>query len=173
MAASGNHGSKEELVAELKRLGIETETIQHPEVFTMEAMMPYMKDISGAVGKNLFMKDKKKRLWLLSARHDRAVNLAKLAKTVGARGLRLAEESILQEKLGVSQGCVTPLALLNDKSGDVTFLLDSDFTEGGHQRVFFHPMTNSETMGMAPEDFVTFLKETGHEPIMVNFDAME
>lgn len=37
-------------------------------------MMPHLQDVSGAVTKNLFLKDKKKKsLWLVSARHDRQV----------------------------------------------------------------------------------------------------
>ena len=137
----------------------------------METMMPHLKDIQGAVGKNLFMKDKKKGLWLLSCRHDCPVNLSNLAKKVGAPGgLRLADESILKEKLGVAQGCVTPFALFNDKNNDVKFLLDDDFVTGGHEMVLFHPLVNSATMGMTPEDLMKFLKETGHEPVMVNFD---
>ncbi|XP_022110326.1 prolyl-tRNA synthetase associated domain-containing protein 1-like isoform X2 [Acanthaster planci] len=174
MAESGNHGGREELMAELKRLDIETEIVEHPEVFTVEAMMPHLQDISGVVGKNLFLKDKKKGLWLLTARHNRVVNLAKLAKTVGAPGgLRLADESVLQEKLGVTQGCVTPFALFNDRGKEVKFLLDRDLTDKGHPRVNFHPMTNVATLGMAPDDFLKFVRETGHEPILVNFDALE
>ncbi|XP_071792432.1 prolyl-tRNA synthetase associated domain-containing protein 1-like [Asterias amurensis] len=171
---SSTKGGRKELENELKKLDIETLTIEHPEVFTVETMMPHLKDISGAVGKNLFMKDKKKKgLWLLTCRHDRPVNLATLAKTVGAPGgLRLADESILKDKLGVAQGCVTPYALFNDESNDVKFLLDSDFITGGHERVFFHPMVNSATTGMSPEDFLKFVKETGHEVVMVNFEEM-
>lgn len=39
--------------------------------------MPHLQDVSGAVTKNLFLKDKKKKgLWLVSARHDRQVSPA-------------------------------------------------------------------------------------------------
>lgn len=37
--------------------------------------MPHLQDVGGAVTKNLFLKDKKKKgLWLVSARHDRQVS---------------------------------------------------------------------------------------------------
>lgn len=39
--------------------------------------MPHLQDVGGAVAKNLFLKDKKKKsLWLVSARHDRQVSRA-------------------------------------------------------------------------------------------------
>lgn len=41
----------------------------------MDEMMPHLQEVSGAVTKNLFLKDKKKKsLWLVSARHDRQVS---------------------------------------------------------------------------------------------------
>lgn len=164
---------RKELEEYLKNNNIETVCVDHPEVFTVEEMMPHVQHLSGAITKNLFLKDKKKKgLWLVTARHDRQVNLNDLAKKlgVGSGNLRFAEEAAMLEKLRVGQGCATPLALFCDKQGDVKFVLDSDLVNGGHERVYFHPMTNSATMGLKPEDFLTFLKETGHEPILHNFD---
>lgn len=70
----------------------------------------------------------------------------------------------------VGQGCATALALLFDKDQSVKFILDRDLVEGGHERIYFHPMTNSATMGLRPDDLLRFLKETGHEPILESFD---
>ncbi|KAJ0066797.1 hypothetical protein NL108_002812, partial [Boleophthalmus pectinirostris] len=71
-------------------------------VFTVEEMMPHLQGVTGAVSKNLFLKDKKKKsLWLVSARHDRQVNLNDLAKKlgVGSGNLRFADEAVMVEKL--------------------------------------------------------------------------
>uniref|UniRef100_A0A8D2ZTU4 PrdX deacylase domain-containing protein 1 n=1 Tax=Scophthalmus maximus TaxID=52904 RepID=A0A8D2ZTU4_SCOMX len=133
-----------------------------PQVFTVEEMMPHLQDVGGAVTKNLFLKDKKKKgLWLVSARHDRQVNLNDLAKKlgVGSGNLRFADEAAMLEKLKVGQGCATALALLFDKD-----------RSGGHERVYFHPMTNTATMGLRPDDLLRFLKETGHDPILESFE---
>lgn len=164
-------GGRKELMEYLDKLGIKSETVEHPEVFTVEAMMPHLKGLNGAVVKNLFMKDKKKKgLWLITVLHDREVNLNELAKKVNAPGgLRFADESILMEKLGVGQGCVTPLALFNDVNHDVKFVLDADILEGEHEKVYSHPMSNSATTGIKSEDFQNFLKATGHDPISVHF----
>ena len=135
--------------------------------------MPHVQHLSGAVTKNLFLKDKKKKaLWLVSTRHDRQVNLNDLAKKlgVGSGNLRFADEAIMVEKLKVGQGCATALALFCDKDQSVKFVLDSDLVNGSHERIYFHPMTNAATMGLKPDDLMKFLKETGHEPVLQSFD---
>ncbi|XP_062864410.1 prolyl-tRNA synthetase associated domain-containing protein 1 [Trichomycterus rosablanca] len=142
-------------------------------VFTVEEMMPHVQHLNGAVTKNLFLKDKKKKsLWLVSVRHDRQVNLNDLAKKlgVGSGNLRFADEAAMLEKLKVGQGCATALALFCDKDQSIKFVLDNDLTTGGHERVYFHPMTNAATMGIKPDDLMRFLKETGHEPILYSFE---
>lgn len=162
-----------ELETYLQGLDIQTVCVEHPPVFTVEEMMPHLEGVSGAVSKNLFLKDKKKKgLWLVSARHDRQVNLNDLAKKlgVGSGNLRFADEAIMVEKLKVGQGCATALSLLFDKEQSVKFVLDRDLVEGGHERVYFHPMTNAASMGLKPDDLLRFLKETGHEPVLQSFD---
>lgn len=155
----------------LDNLEITSETTEHPAVFTVEAMMPYVGHLPGAHSKNLFLKDKKKkRLWLVTALASREVNLNDLAKKVGASGgFRFADEAIMLEKLGVGQGCVTPLSLFNDTQQEVTFLLDASLVEDNHEKVNFHPMTNEATTGLKPEDFMKFVKATGHDPVLVHF----
>ncbi|KAK7902018.1 hypothetical protein WMY93_018787 [Mugilogobius chulae] len=167
----------EELRAELEKylqnLNIQTNCVEHPAVFTVEQMMPHLEGVSGAVSKNLFLKDKKKKgLWLVSARHDRQVNLNDLAKKlgVGSGNLRFADEAIMVEKLKVGQGCATALSLMFDKEQSVKFVLDRDLVEGEHEMVYFHPMTNTASMGLKRDDLLRFLKETGHEPILQSFD---
>lgn len=164
-------GGRKELMEYLENLEITSETVEHPAVFTVEAMMPYVGHLSGALSKNLFLKDKKKkRLWLFTALATREINLNDLAKKVGAGGgFRFADEAVMLEKLGVGQGCVTPLSLFNDSQQDVTFLLDASFVEDNHEKVNFHPMTNEATIGMKPEDFIKFVKATGHDPVIVHF----
>ncbi|KAM4607256.1 prolyl-tRNA synthetase associated domain-containing protein 1 [Polymixia lowei] len=162
-----------ELETYLQSLNIETICVEHPPVFTVEEMMPHLQEVSGAVTKNLFLKDKKKKsLWLVSTRHDRQVNLNDLAKKLGlgSGNLRFADEAAMLEKLKVGQGCATALALFCDKDQSVKFVLDSDLVNGGHERVYFHPMTNAATMGLKPDDLLKFLKETGHEPTLQSFD---
>uniref|UniRef100_A0A8D0H5E2 PrdX deacylase domain-containing protein 1 n=1 Tax=Sphenodon punctatus TaxID=8508 RepID=A0A8D0H5E2_SPHPU len=165
-------GLREALEQHLRALGIQGVSVEHPAVFTVEEMMLHVQHLKGAHSKNLFLKDKKKKgFWLVTVLHDRQINLNDLAKKlgVGSGSLRFADETAMVEKLKVGQGFATPLALFCDH-GDVKFVLDAGFLEGGHEKVYFHPMTNSATMGLAPKDFLQFVKSTGHDPIIVHFD---
>ncbi|XP_032364895.1 prolyl-tRNA synthetase associated domain-containing protein 1 [Etheostoma spectabile] len=168
--------SEEDLRAELEKhlhaLSIQTTCVEHPPVFTVEEMMPHLQEVNGAVTKNLFLKDKKKKnLFLVSARHDRQVNLNDLAKKlgVGSGNLRFADEAAMLEKLKVGPGCATALALVFDVDRTVRSVLDRDLLEGDHERVYFHPMTNTATVGLRPQDLLRFLRETGHDPVLQDF----
>lgn len=65
-------GGRKELMEYLENLGITSETVEHPAVFTVEAMMPHVGHLPGAHSKNLFLKDKRKsdcgssQLWQLA-----------------------------------------------------------------------------------------------------------
>ncbi|KAK4321467.1 hypothetical protein Pmani_007727 [Petrolisthes manimaculis] len=166
------HMGRADLESYLKGLGIAYQVTDHEEVFTVEALMKAVteKNIPGLHMKNLFLKDKKKKdLYLLSARHNVEVKLNDVAKQVGVKELRFADESVMQEVIGVAQGCVTPFALANDKEHKVTMLLDLVALEPSHLYVNFHPLTNSATMGVSPKDLHRFLEATGHEPKLLNF----
>ena len=85
-------------------------------------------------------------------------------------GLRFADEAILQEKLGVGQGCVTPFALVNDKEKEVKFIIDDALLDGKFETISCHPLANDATTTIKTDDFLKFLKHTGHEPIRVKVD---
>ena len=101
---------------------------------------------------------------MLSALHDKAVNLTDIGKKIKAPGgLRFASEDILFEVLGVKQGHVTAYSLINDKEKKVKFLIDDDIINGQFERVYFHPLINTATTGITREDFKRFVTLTGHE----------
>lgn len=83
---------------------------------------------------------------------------------ITCRGLTIAPP------VQVGQGCATALSVLFDKDQSVKLVLDQDLLKGGHDMVFFHPMTNSASMGMTPDDLLRFLRETGHEPVLESFE---
>ena len=60
--------------AHLKTLDINFQAIDHKEVFTVDTMMECLTNFPGLTMKNLFLKDKKKNLYLLAARHDAKVS---------------------------------------------------------------------------------------------------
>ena len=157
-----SHLTKSELFNYFTENGIDFETVEHPEVFTIEAMMPHVKHLPGAICKNLFLNDRYKNLYLLSAKYDRELELADIAKIIGAKDLRFGYESVLFETLGVKQGCVTAYALVNDREKRVKFLVDKQLVDGSHDSVSFHPLFNSSTTRISSKHFNKFLYLTRH-----------
>lgn len=119
--------------------------------------------IPGLHTKNLFLKDKKGALFLVTAPEDAALDLKQIHAAIGAKGrVSFASGERLIEVLGVEPGSVTPLALINDEEQQVTFVLHHAFREA--ELVNVHPLRNSATMTLRVEDFFRFLRHLGREP---------
>ena len=92
--------------------------LEHEPVLTVEAGLEAVKSLQCSFAKNLFVKDKKAGLFLLAVTHDRKVDMKKLPGLLGLPGstaFRFADGAVLQEKLNVKQGAVTPLAVMNER----------------------------------------------------------
>ena len=165
----GVHLDRARLMALLSKLGITVETVTHPAVFTVETMLPHLAGVRGAVTKNLFLRDRRRTLYLLTARHDAQFRLADVARQLdGAKELRFGDERELAARLGVRQGCVTPLAVANDTECAVRLLVDAKLLDGSFEKLWCHPLTNDASVGLSIADFQKFATETGHQPTLVN-----
>ena len=152
-----------DLFAYLDELGIRTETFEHTPVFTVTESRSIKATIPGGHSKNLFLKDRKDRLFLVVAGDETRIDLKRLHETIGASGrLSFGSADLLRETLGVEPGSVTPFALINDTAQRVSAILDA--TLATFERVNFHPLVNSMTTTIALEDLLAFLRATGHEP---------
>ena len=71
----------------------------------------------------------------------------------------------------VRPGAVTPFAVINDRENAVTMVLDSGVMGGGPKRelVNCHPLVNTMTTALAPDDLVRFLEAERHAPQMLDF----
>ena len=163
--------SREELLAKLGELGIETVTVEHPALFTVEQSKALRGDIPGAHTKNLFLKCKKGTLWLVVALESTQVDLKTLHGRLGSGRLSFGSGELLGEVLGVVPGSVTPFAVINDKAGRVSVVLDEALMAYG--RLNFHPLVNTATTGIAPSDLLTFLADCGHSPAVLALEANE
>ena len=149
------------LEALFERLGITVETIEHPPVHTVEDALPHWANLPGAHSKNLFLKDAKAGLVLVSIRAERRADLKALAATLGAKRFSFASAELLEEVLGVQQGSVSPFALINDRERRVRLVLDAGLMAA--DRMTFHPLTNTATTAIRPDDFRRFAEATGHK----------
>jgi Ala-tRNA(Pro) deacylase len=155
--------TRADLFALFDRLGIAARTHDHPAVFTVAESRALKAAIPGLHSKNLFLKDKKDRLFLVVAEAEARIDLKRLHEPLGAAGrLSFGSAELLREVLGIEPGSVTPFALMNDVSGRVAVVLDE--TLMSEDPVNFHPLENTATTGVSRADLLTFLRATGHEP---------
>lgn len=159
--------SPQQLFARLESLGIKTTTVTHPAVYTVEEAKQHRELLAGCHIKNLFLRDKKKRYFLIVAREDLVLNLKELGARLGTARLSFARPVRLMEKLGVEPGSVSPFGVVNDVDKDVRVIIDKAVL--AHGPVNCHPLCNTMTTAIASADLVTFLEDTGHPPMLVDF----
>ncbi len=156
----------EELLIYLEKLSIAQKTVAHPPFFTVEQGLQWHEKIPGLHCKTLFLKDKKDKLWLVVTPFDMRADLNRLEKKIGSARLSFGRAELLEEKLRVKPGSVTPFALMHDRGGQIQAVLDESVLRAG--AVCYHPMRNDFTTTISPADLLKFLRSTGHEPIIVN-----
>ena len=161
----------DDLFAFLKELEIETTTVTHPPLHTVEESKALRGDLPGAHIKNLFLKDKKGRLFLLTCLENRTVNMKTLDKVLGSARLSFGKPELLWETLGVRPGAVTPFTLINDRGEvkNVTFALDAALQES--DVIHAHPLHNEATTAISSVGLIKFISACGHSPLLVDFDA--
>jgi Ala-tRNA(Pro) deacylase len=162
--------TKADLLAFLDHLGVAAQTHEHPAVFRVGEGEAIKAKIPGAHTKNLFLKDAKGQLWLISALDRSVIDLKRLPAVIGSARLSFGNEALMRETLGVTPGSVTALALINDAERRVRFVLDRALAEA--PRVNFHPLTNTATTGLDQAGFRRFLAALGVAPLVVDFETL-
>ena len=162
--------SRADLFAFLDAHGVAHSTLDHPPVFRVEEGLEIKAALPGGHTKNLFLKDAKGQLWLISAEDRTAIDLKRLPPVIGAARLSFGSEALMAEVLGVTPGSVTALALVNDEARRVRFVLDRALAEAA--RVNFHPLTNTATTGLDQQGFRRFLAELDVRALIVDFAAL-
>lgn len=161
---------RDRLLAWFAEKGVAHQTHDHPAVFRVEEGLELKAALPGAHTKNLFLKDNRGRLWLISARQDTTIDLKRAAAAMGSGRLSFGNETLMFETLGVRPGSVTALALINDAERRVTFVLDQRLWEA--EIVNFHPLTNTATTALDQAAFRRILALLEREPLVVDFDAL-
>jgi Ala-tRNA(Pro) deacylase len=154
--------SRDDLFSLLRSLGIETATHEHPPVFTVEEAKAHCAHLPGGHCKSLFLKDKKGGLFLLVALDWRPIELNGIAKRLGCARLSFGRPELLMETLGVTPGAVTPFALINDKARRVDVVLDAGMMR--EPLLNYHPLANTATTAIRPDDLRRFIAACGHRP---------
>ena len=157
--------NKSETLYYLDQLGNKYEIVEHQAVYNMAEMEKIALPHPEADAKNLFVRDDKKRnYYLLTIKGDKRVNLQQFHEENGTRRLSFASPQDLKEKLDLAPGSVTPLGLLNDSHHEISFYLDSYFSD--QPRIAIHPNDNTATIWLKPQALIHFIKDLGN-PVKV------
>ena len=159
---------RENLFNVLTDLNIPTNTVAHPPLFTVSESKQLRGNIQGGHTKNLFLKDKQKNYWLLSALEDTKIDLKSLAKAIHAKNFSFAKPEALMEKLKITPGSVSPFALINNADKDVCVILDKSFENT--KNLNFHPLENTATTNISYKDLLQFLEHIGHKVLIHDFN---
>ena len=159
----------EDVFARLEALGIAARTVGHPPVFTVEEAKALRGELPGAHIKNLFLRNKKGVMWLLTCQEDRRIDLKAFGGRLGAGRLSFGSAERLMKYLGVTPGAVTPFAVVNDRQRAVTLVLDQALM--AHDPVNCHPLVNTMTTALAAADLIRFVESVDHPPQIIDLDA--
>jgi Ala-tRNA(Pro) deacylase len=159
-----------ELFAFLAELGIEVTTTRHPPLFTVADSQALRGEIAGGHTKNLFLKDKKDRFFLVTVGEEAVVDLKQIHHLIGASSrVSFGKPEMLMELLGVVPGAVTVFGLVNDTGRQVSVVLDAALMD--NEIINAHPLTNEATTSIAAADLLGFIRATGHEPAVLKVSA--
>ena len=159
-------GERDRLIAHLAGIGIDAPVVPYPAHSSIEEGKRLRGDLPGTFTKNLMLKDKKGRLFFVTAFEDTDVDLKGLHTKIGARGrLGFAPADLMFERLRVTPGTATPLGLLNDTENTITLVVDDALADA--EQLNFHPMTHDESIGLSWPQFNAFLASCGREPVIV------
>jgi Ala-tRNA(Pro) deacylase len=157
---------QEALFRRLKELGIEANTVPYPAHRTVEEGRALRGHMSGTFTKNLLLKDKKGRLFLIVAEEDREIDLKTFHIRLAANGrLGFATADVMRDVLGVEPGTATPFGLMNDKHRRVTPVIDASLMSAS--LVNFHPLIQTASTSISPDDLISFIRACGQEPLIV------
>jgi Ala-tRNA(Pro) deacylase len=143
--------SSAELLARLQTLGIAHRTVEHAPVYTVAESRGLRLDFPGGHSKNLFLRNKKGRMWLVTCLEGR---------------FSFGSAERLMRHLGVIPGAVTPFAVINDHAGVVHMVVDAGLLE--HDPINFHPLDNAMTTAISAQALLRFLEYADHPPQIVD-----
>lgn len=153
--------SKESIEQMLSSMDIEFQSFSHPPVFTTDDVANLPEKIPGVDTKNLFLRDEKKRQYiLLCVRAEVRVDLKQLGKDLNLRGLTFASSEDMWSMLKVKPGAVCLFSLVHDTQTCVTAYLDAGISLDDLMQN--HPLQNTDTVVLRVGDMVRFCESTGH-----------
>ena len=151
--------SPDSLYRLLEDLKIKFKVFEHPPFFTVDEAKKNRQGMNGFHIKNLFLRDKNKRSFLVVAREDRIIDLKQLSERIKSSRLSFGSKERLFDELGVFPGAVTPLSVINNRQKNINIFLDAEMSE--KNTIFCHPLVNDRTISLSYQGLQTYFDYLG------------
>lgn len=152
--------SPQQLLQVFDDINLSYDLHHHDAVFSVKDAERVERNIKAAHCRNLFLRDKKKKMFLVTAQNETPIDLKKLEKRLSCARLSFGSAERLFEYLGVRPGSVCPFSVINDKNQQVSLILEKDMMD--QPLVSYHPLLNEMTVVLTPDDLIRFLEHIGH-----------
>lgn len=157
---------KQEIYNLLDSKKISYDKMDHEPAHTWEQVVEFGLTEKGIVCKNLFMRDfKGKNHFLLSVPGEKKVDLKSVSEKIGSSKLSFGSAERLMKYLGVEQGSVSPLGILNDESKSVVMVFDADLKG---KAIGIHPNDNTSTLWIDFDVLCDLITEHGNDIMLIN-----
>ena len=156
--------SEDDIYADFEGHGVPLEKLEHPAVYTVDESAAIHKALPAVHTKNLFLKDKQGKFWLVTLPSDRRADLKAIAALLDAGKFSFGKPEDMERLLRVSPGAVTPLAAAN-AAGEVIVVFDAAFRAA--ERIAVHPLRNTATIALPFVALETWLSGRGVETQVV------
>ncbi|MEO1138448.1 MAG: prolyl-tRNA synthetase associated domain-containing protein [Pseudomonadota bacterium] len=158
--------SSDALLAQMREADVPFDLYEHVPLRTVEdAKMVQGGEVPAAPGrinvKNFYLRDRKKRNYLVVLEQNRSVDLKALGAAMGAGTVSFGSADRLMEHLGVRPGAVSPLAMVTGSGTGVHLYMDRALSQA--EIVHVHPLVNDRTVAIAPGDLARLLTGWGVE----------
>lgn len=152
----------------LQRHDLPCQVVFHPPVHTVDEAMPYWAQLPGLHTKNLFLKDAKGKLFVVTCLAGRSLDMKKLPEALNSKKLSFGKPELMQACLNTQPGALGPLSLLADTEHQVTFAIDAALWNAEY--ITCHPMVNTCTVSMAMADMKAALAHMGVQPVVLSLE---
>lgn len=175
VAAATKDAGDNAILQLLQKLSIEHTVYSHALVMTADELVEKvpLKVQTDSHTKNLFFKDKKHGMFLVTTKTDTPMNtkeLGKLLNLTGKVNMRLADPALLDSVMHAKPGCLGPLCMgIKEADKSVTLVVDAALLKCTH--IHSHPASNDQSVVLTPDALQSFFKQVGVEPVIVEFAA--
>lgn len=153
----------------LEKAGIEYTRVESDPGISMDDCLNIDKAFGVLTVKTILLTNRQKNKFWLYITHARKPFITKnFGAALQIPRVSFADEDLMLRLLGTCHGAATPLALLRDKEGEITFVMDRDVA--ARDRIV---VTDGDPCGFINISNSDLIALTGHTPILIDNPVTE